>query len=249
VSTRARFAAAGARSTRYGYWLTEKRCSICRRMPRLPLLLLLSVASCSRTLQAPPPRYAGVHVPPARVSLIHVPLELDLDAFSAAVVAGLDEAPRGSFERQLVGLHSVRIDWAIVPESLALEVGNGTLQTSVKVTYDARVCLRAIPGPCVKVLSCAREPPPQFRLELASAIGVTPQWHLATQTQAFFVPLSTCRITALEFDVGGLVSRLMEPALEELAAAAQTVRARKALVALRRSALVREAHRPGSYFL
>jgi hypothetical protein len=192
------------------------------------VLLLVSPWSCQRTLEAPPPHAAlsADSIPPVVPSILQLPLTFDalpvLGVLEALVPHTFSDINTPDTSRSDPRL---RYAFAAERDSLIVSIDRQTVYITSFIRYQGKGWYSVSPLPDVTGSCGLKGPWPRLRIQIATAVEITPDWKLDSHTKVTRVePYSDamrdrCRVTAFNVDLTDKVTSAVRVLVERQARA------------------------------
>ncbi|MEJ7759033.1 MAG: DUF4403 family protein [Gemmatimonadaceae bacterium] len=178
-------------------------------------LMLLAIGACDGSLDvdAPPPAMsADIDTLPALpTSTLDIPLTYDL----SPVVEALERAVPKTFgdidDRRQLSNKRMRVAFEAIREPFKVSLDGQTANLTAVINYQGKGWYDAPLAPEVSGSCGIDQPKPRARIQIATALRITPEWKLRGRTRVGDVtPFSDtrrdqCRVTVFNIDVTGRV--------------------------------------------
>jgi len=177
--------------------------------------MLLATGACDGSLDvdAPPPAMSADidTLPPLPTSTLDIPLTYDL----SPVVEALERAVPKTFgdidERRQLSNKRMRVAFEAIREPFKVSLDGQTANLTAVINYQGKGWYDAPFAPEVSGSCGIDQPKPRARIQIATALRITPEWKLRGRTRVGDVtPFSDtrrdqCRVTVFNIDVTGRV--------------------------------------------
>jgi Domain of unknown function (DUF4403) len=167
--------------------------------------LLSALSLVAQVPPTPAPASASAFVEELEPSTLALPIRVNLDALLKQVEAQAPLSPPNvETWAEIKGKPRTYFRFNLIREPLSLRVKDSQVSLRVVANFGMDVGLRTLGNHYTVMGSCGRspEPPRRVLLDFGTGLNILPNWGVELQKPTFEVlPLNTCQVTFLGFDI------------------------------------------------